>query len=932
MKESKNKAEAIGKYLLPGVVTVGFMLLILVVKGIWPFGSNRIDLFDNMQQVAPLYTHLWDWMHGQADLWFDWYTGLGTSVTMSISAFSMLSPFNLLLYLCPRGLILEFISVMTVVKMGVMAVTMYAFLNSRYGKLQYGLKAMLSVMYAFGAYVLLYASCFTPWMDMVALFPLLMMALDNLAKTGKKLFYIIMVAVMFIINYYIAAMALVYILLIGGVFMIFRWGKEQRKKFAWNAGIGTFTGVGLSAFVLIPVIHHLSQSQRGGASESYIKQYFSWITFSSFNGMELGEFQRAMMIYGTAFLIVVIAVGLVKYTKDKKERGFIISLLAIVLIPVISEGTNIIWHFGSYNGYTLRNGFVITFTLICITAFYAEKMFEDKKLTLKQIILETVITAVGVVAYIIIYNNAPIENYAAAMLLFGIIFVVMIVIHALIMGKMKGSYNYKLVMGLIVFEVFAGAYALTGPPKFYNYQAYQFGDYDQMAIEATEDLDIKNSPIDRISNPDLCLNANYPLFMKRGALSSFTAALQNGTQEQAKRWGYSRYFIWTLDSGGTVFTNALLHVTEAVNINELDSEIYTLEKTGTTDTGVDLYSANYVMPFAMVTNDKVSKIDFSKDYTKIQALSEDKSLTEDTYEYNNSGKDWIYMHNYMYTALTGDDEKLVTEYDADMVSDTKTNGGGRVVKYTVDVKGRQAVYMNYIDKYAANLNADSFSGYMNTTISVNGNDVYIPTMGANENLYYTENYNNNLIYLGVFQDETITITITAKDAVKDENSILTVGGLNMNKMESMCRQYSSQKCETSYTNNSVTIKVNGNSDNNYALVPLVKSDNWTCRVNGKIVETKDITGLFTGVALDEGENEIVFTFEPNTKNKAFIISLAILVIMIALMMINHKRKIVVPSWCETAASVIYLAIIAVLAVVMFGIPFICSLFFNLKFI
>jgi flagellar motor protein MotB len=35
------------------------------------------------------------------------------------------------------------------------------------------------------------------------------------------------------------------------------------------------------------------------------------------------------------------------------------------------------WHFGSYNGYTLRNGYLISFTLICVAAGMAEKMVAD---------------------------------------------------------------------------------------------------------------------------------------------------------------------------------------------------------------------------------------------------------------------------------------------------------------------------------------------------------------------------------------------------------------------------------------------------------------------------------------------------------------------------------------------------------------------------
>ena len=173
-----------------------------------------------------------------------------------------------------------------------MSVTMYAFINKRYNELSYSVKALFAVVYAFCGYVLLYASCFTPWMDIVALFPLLMMALDVLEKTGKKLFYILMVAVMFIINYYLAAMSLVYILLVGGMYLIFRCDRKQRREKAWDLGIGTFTGIALSAFVLIPVFAQLSQSQRTGNTDSLTSQYLSWIsnpTFRSFSLVSLKE-------------------------------------------------------------------------------------------------------------------------------------------------------------------------------------------------------------------------------------------------------------------------------------------------------------------------------------------------------------------------------------------------------------------------------------------------------------------------------------------------------------------------------------------------------------------------------------------------------------------------------------------------------------------
>ena len=70
---SENNGRKILGYLFPGLITLLVMLIVLAAKGIWPFGSNRIDLFDNMQQVAPLYAHLWDAMHGKASIWLNSY-------------------------------------------------------------------------------------------------------------------------------------------------------------------------------------------------------------------------------------------------------------------------------------------------------------------------------------------------------------------------------------------------------------------------------------------------------------------------------------------------------------------------------------------------------------------------------------------------------------------------------------------------------------------------------------------------------------------------------------------------------------------------------------------------------------------------------------------------------------------------------------------
>lgn len=888
MKKSgfKSLLKKIRPYAVPGIITGLVMIVILILKGIWPFGSSRIDYFDNMQQVAPLYAHLWDFMHGKASIWFDWYTGLGTNVSMSISAFSMITPFNLLLYFVPRSYILESISIITLVKMIFMSVAMYALINKKYNNLVYGLKVMFSCMYAFCGYVILYGSCFTPWMDIVAFFPILIMAYDRMLETGKKMFYICMIALCFIINYYLSAMSLIYIFLICGIRMVVMQERKQWRETAWNVGIGTIAGIGLSAFVLVPVFAQLSSSQRGGASKGLLSQYAGWITSSIVTDGAMAALQRWMMLYGLAFVIAVIIMGMKIYKSDRRQLIYTIAMLVVALGPVLMEATNLMWHFGSYNGYTLRNGYLISFTLICVAAGMAEKMFAD--IPLKSAFYRRQVAVVAVIGavYVMIYNILPINNEMLAMAFFIMIFAVMFAVYMFMLIRKK-EFNCKSVILVIALELFIGAYALIGPPKFYTYEDYQIGDYVQYANDAADSLDIEESATDRIVNPDISLNANYPLILRRGALSSFTAALEDDTQSYAKRWGYSKYFLWLLDSGGTVFSNAVLHVTQAVNINELDSALYTLEKK---EGDYSLYNTNYNLPFGFCVDSSFSKLDMTN-------------------------VDWITYHNRMYKAMTGDKETFVTRIYP------QAETAGNIKSMTINVGSRSAIYMNIADVKKPNASKLESSIH----VYVNGEAVVVPTLGDVNNTAYFTDYNNNLLYLGIFEDEDVQIKIEYDKPKYMNQSKMTIGLLNMEKMDKLCEDFADKQTDVSYTNNTLTVKINSDGTKDYALIPVIKSANWTVTLDGKTVKTKEIAGLFTGVQVHEGENTLVFTFVPKGRNAGLLITLVTLLITVLCLVINYKRTINVPVWAKYCAQYIYIGLFAIVVAAMFVVPLISTI-------
>ena len=891
MKDNKSLFQRVKLYAIPGLITCAVIVFIYVFKGIWPFGANRIDYFDNMQQVAPLYAHLWDWMHGKASLWFDWYTGFGTNVSMSISAFSMLSPFNLLLYLFPRTLILESISILTLVKMIFMAVAMYAYINKKYNSLSYNMKVVFSLMYTFCGYTVLYGSCFTPWMDIVALFPLLMLAYENMMQTGKKLFYIIMVAIIFIINYYLGAMSLVYIFLISGAYVLLMSKKEKIKEHAWNLGIGTVAGLGLSCFVLVPVMMQLSGSQRGGSGQGIVSQYIGWIKRAIISDGQMAAFQRWMMLYGMAFAAAVIIMGLKKFKEEKNTIRYMISLLLISLLPIVVEGINLMWHFGSYNGYTLRNGYIVAFTLITVAAYFAQRMFEEVTADKKQLVKQLVIFVVAAAVYAVIYNIIPSNDIIlAAFILFIAIFIAAFIFYNKKLKKDGIGFDFNTIIAIVAIEVFIGAYSLIGPPKFYEYEPYQYGDYVQAANEVKDSLDIEESVTDRIVNPDISLNANYPLILRRSAMSSFTAALQSDTQSYSKKFGYSKYFLWLLDSGGTVFTNSLFHVTQAVNVNELDSQMYTAVRS---DGDYTLYDADYKLPFAMSVNKNITRQDFSGN--------------------------WEDLHNIFYKALTNDTQDIVNG-----MSYTKKESSV-IREYNVRADGKQAVYINIVDVNNRNTDANASWLISSMHIYVNGEAVLVPTLGDVKNTAYFTDYNNNLVYLGTFENENFTIRVEYDDPWYLKVSEVSFAGLDMDKMQSLVDKHADDYCETSYTSDSLTVKINGSGVNNMALIPVVYSDNWNVKVNGKKVKAKSVCGLFTGVDIHAGENVIEMTFEPKGKKAGMLISLATLIMMIASALILKFTKLKVPALLKMCAAFIYLELYNIVIVAMFLIPVVAAI-------
>ncbi len=451
-------------YLLPSCVTLVIYCIILSVKSIYPFGSNTIDYYDMAQQIAAFYYHVYDMLHGTKAYFYDWYSALGTNMAMSTSGCSNLSPFNLFFLFINRSSLLKSLSVFNGLKLMCMSFTMYFYLNKTHEKSPFFFKLAASVGYSFCGFVLvLYIT--NQWVDIAAMFPLIMYFYDRLIETGRIRGYVITLTITLIASYYLGFMILIFIFLYTGLKLTENLldsaareagnveirGSRVRFTFGYKSkvsdmsmtegdtvedhtdhtsadgtgirkemhltrlGIGTFMSLALSAWILVPQIAQMLNSARfknGNESEASgtVGRYLEIISHVR------GDYTtRWWSLLGISFAAAIILTGMIKYRKDRRAIRMTVSMIAMMVLELFFESINLIWHFGSYVQYPIRNGFIIYFIFAYLSCYYSARMYGIARLSEKKeegckadndrSYMSFVITVICFLAFIGFYRN-----------------------------------------------------------------------------------------------------------------------------------------------------------------------------------------------------------------------------------------------------------------------------------------------------------------------------------------------------------------------------------------------------------------------------------------------------------------------------------------------------------------------------------------------
>lgn len=870
---NRNKTTEIAKYIAP-MLSVGLLfLVILAIKGMYPFGSETIDYYDMAQQNEAYYHIYYDDLHFAKSVFFDWFTSLGRSTAGG----TLISPFNLLLFLTARDSIMEFMSVMMLVKIMFMALTMYIFLKNICDNIPYLFSYSFSVGYGLCGYVLMnYTIPF--WLDILVIVPLVLLFSQRCLGLGKSsLGLIISLFFLMSIRYYLTAMILIFIFLIGGAYILYNHLTERKRLYVLRFGCSVIAGILLPTFLWFPSAYEALTSARfsngSGESSGLVDQYLTILRQIAPSYMA-----RWWTLLGLSLPAAIIFIGFINDVKSK-HLGRIIyscSIICFVFLETVLESIHLIMHFGSYVNYPMRNGFLLYCAVVGIAAVYAADLHRLGIFTIGneigQQIARVAIPSVFLLAatslLIFQYNRNPGIPVHRVFVITSISMFVLFGIYLLLLVFKKGAYRLTCVVVLFCEILFFG-YIFIGMPTYaseYANDPEQEGEYIRISNQLVQAFDMQNEAnypsyyIDRIKNPDSSLNANYGMVMRRSTLSGWTSLAPADKLGGSVRLGYNSQYTRFLDSGANVFCDALLHATQTVSHIPQDERLY--DKQGSASVVINhrtgevsdycLYNNRYVLPFGLRMNtssfgDNIRNNDFPADPID-------------------------YFNEYYYALLPA--EKINNAYITSPLFEYFSPADESVIT------GTKALYFcgGCVD-----------TDYYNTRITVNGTTVPIPSIHENDNTLFPAHFNNNTVYLGSFSDEEVSIDIgmdITDPATQYDYYLYTI---DLDVLKELCDDYDTDYV-THIGNTSLDMTLTA-QEGESILLPLSYDNGWRVSVNNRPVEYEVINGLFMNIPLQEGDNAISLKYYPMPMLYALPISILTLVSIILILIVEKKKDL-----------------------------------------
>ena len=526
-----------------------FLCALYLVNGTSVFTHSLITS-DGRIGTLELYYHLWDFLHGDKSLYFDWYSGLGTNMAGVISHSGINSFLNIVFFFIRRDQIFITYAFLTNLRFVLLGVTMYIFLIST-NKDKHVLAVIGSLCYAFNFYTVAY-SFFNYWIDIAIIFPIFMLFLIRLMESGKGGFvYTLLLAYMLMLDINLAPMIVIFVILFAGIKLYLMKGNCHITELILFSVCGSLVSL---AFIL-PGFIQISKSARAeGSIVSAIWQGYRTIDFKNGDKWLIG-----------CLPVISSAIGIAGFKKDEKCIWTIMTI--IMALSVVVEGSNLFWHMGSYEWFTMRFGFMAQFCSIMVLMNVGKT---NKPILVTGALAMSAITILALTK----------DSWSSCSKEVLIVCLALLASVAIMMSGLK--FKNHLVLSIS----FAAMLAISNSVIIIEENNPEYKSLVSQLSDQVQD----DSYLNRIKWEEFLIShSNYPMVIKRSAQSNFLHFIHYDQAALSRKLGYYQPFTKQTDVGGTLVSDALFNTTTYITKQYYPEEL--AQKTGAIDE-FDIYQNN----------------------------------------------------------------------------------------------------------------------------------------------------------------------------------------------------------------------------------------------------------------------------------------------------------------------------------------------------
>lgn len=249
------------------VLTALIMLVTYILRGVYPFGENIVLKVDLYHQYAPFHEELRSRILNGQSLFYSWEGGLGKEFITQLAYYTA-SPISILILLFPQSALPEALAFFILIKIAFAGAFFAWYIKNHFERNDLSV-VVFGVLYAFTSYITGYYWN-VMWLDAVALFPVVAIGIERLIKDDTHLTYCISLALVIIINFYIAFIvcifAVLYFLVV--LFSTYSWKKDRLTIIQRTVKFGVISLIagGISMFLTIPTAIALSHTDTSDTS------------------------------------------------------------------------------------------------------------------------------------------------------------------------------------------------------------------------------------------------------------------------------------------------------------------------------------------------------------------------------------------------------------------------------------------------------------------------------------------------------------------------------------------------------------------------------------------------------------------------------------------------------------------------------------------